>query len=148
MIEGGVEVIGCASAGALRAVELEAHGMKGAGLVFDLYREGHVSDDAEIACVLGADYRAIAPPLLELRMIFGRLAIEVEDDRALRTAFGAIASVNFFRRDRAALRRIAEELLDDAVVRLFDEYLDNPIFALKARDLERVTLAAARGGEL
>jgi hypothetical protein len=144
VIEVGIQVIGCASAGALRAVELRAHGMTGAGLVFDLYRDGSLAEDAEIACMLDADYRAVAPPLLELRMIFGRLTLETGEDRALRSAFGEIADLYFLRRDRVALRRIAAEWLDSATSLLLEKCLDDPVHGLKARDLEHVTMAVAQ----
>jgi TfuA protein len=148
VIEGGVEVVGCASAGALRAAELESHGMIGAGLVFELYRDGSLADDAEIACVLDATYRAVAPPLLELRFILGRLTVETGDKRALQSAFREIANLYFLRRDRASLLRIAAERLNAATCLLFEQYLDDPIHKLKARDLERVAMAVANSKEI
>jgi hypothetical protein len=141
VIGSGIEVVGCASAGALRAVELESQGMIGAGIVFELYRDGHLTDDAEIACVLDADYRAIAPSLLDVRVILGRLAIAMGDARGPRAAFGAIAELNFLRRYRAALGRIAAVSLDAASWRLFDVWLDEPLCAFKARDLDHVARA-------
>lgn len=48
-IEKGVNVIGCASMGAIRASELYEFGMIGYGKVFDAYKTGQVTDDSEVA---------------------------------------------------------------------------------------------------
>lgn len=44
-----IELIGAASLGALRAVELEKFGMKGIGKIFELYRNGIIDADDEVA---------------------------------------------------------------------------------------------------
>ncbi len=48
----GVDVIGAASMGALRALECEAYGMRGVGRVFAMYKQGLIERDDEVA--LGA----------------------------------------------------------------------------------------------
>src|SRR5699024_12171240 len=52
----GCTVIGAASMGALRAVELAPYGMIGVGAIYRLYRRGAIVDDAEVA-LLHVDYR-------------------------------------------------------------------------------------------
>jgi len=49
----GIHVFGCASIGALRAAELAPFGMEGVGTVFQLYRDGVLEDDDEVAIVHG-----------------------------------------------------------------------------------------------
>jgi hypothetical protein len=49
----GIHVLGSASMGALRAAELAAFGMEGVGTVFELYRDGTLEDDDEVALVHG-----------------------------------------------------------------------------------------------
>lgn len=44
-----IELIGAASLGALRAVELEKFGMKGIGKIFQLYKNGIINADDEVA---------------------------------------------------------------------------------------------------
>jgi len=44
-----IELIGASSLGALRAVELEKFGMKGIGKIFQLYKNGIINADDEIA---------------------------------------------------------------------------------------------------
>src|SRR6266480_2847148 len=49
----GIHVFGCASIGALRAAELLPFGMEGVGTVFELYRDGILEDDDEVAVAHG-----------------------------------------------------------------------------------------------
>jgi hypothetical protein len=49
----GIHVFGSASMGALRAAELAPFGMEGIGTVFQLYRDGVLEDDDEVAIVHG-----------------------------------------------------------------------------------------------
>ncbi|MEM6487348.1 MAG: TfuA-like protein [Pseudomonadota bacterium] len=67
----GVPVWGAASLGALRAVECLPFGMRGIGRIFDLYRDGAIEDDHEVALVhgppeLGA--RPLSEPLINVRL--------------------------------------------------------------------------------
>jgi hypothetical protein len=45
----GVRVVGCSGLGALRAAELHRYGMIGNGEVFELYRQGVIDGDEEVA---------------------------------------------------------------------------------------------------
>lgn len=49
----GIHVFGSASTGALRAAELLPFGMEGVGAVFELYRDGILEDDDEVAVAHG-----------------------------------------------------------------------------------------------
>jgi hypothetical protein len=49
----GIHVFGSASIGALRAAELHAFGMEGVGAVFELFRDGILEDDDEVAVAHG-----------------------------------------------------------------------------------------------
>ncbi|MFC4533345.1 TfuA-like protein [Sphaerisporangium dianthi] len=53
LLGGGVEVIGAASMGALRAAELSPYGMRGVGSVFQMYATGEVDGDDEVAVLHG-----------------------------------------------------------------------------------------------
>jgi hypothetical protein len=50
----GIHVFGSASMGALRAAELLPFGMEGVGAVFELYRDGILEDDDEVAVAHGS----------------------------------------------------------------------------------------------
>lgn len=69
LIERGVHVIGCSSMGALRAAELHACGMIGHGRVFEMYRDGEIEADDEVAVVHGrdADLSSRNTPLVNVR---------------------------------------------------------------------------------
>src|SRR5690606_7891959 len=48
-----IPVYGAASMGALRAAELDVHGMIGVGVVYELFRRGELEEDDEVAVVHG-----------------------------------------------------------------------------------------------
>lgn len=50
-----IELIGASSLGALRAVELEKFGMKGIGKIFQLYKNGIINADDEVAVTFARD---------------------------------------------------------------------------------------------
>jgi hypothetical protein len=74
----GVRVFGAASMGALRAAELHAFGMEGIGKIFEMYRDGVLEDDDEVAVAHAAaehDYRCLSVALVNIRDGL-RLAVE------------------------------------------------------------------------
>jgi hypothetical protein len=69
-IERGVEVWGAASMGALRAAELAAHGMRGAGTIYRDYARGRLVSDAEVAVAhlpRRGHYLPLSVPLVNVR---------------------------------------------------------------------------------
>jgi hypothetical protein len=84
-LDAGVAVFGGASMGALRAAELERHGVVGVGRIFGWYRDGVIDDDAEVA-LLHADaaggWRPLTVPLVTVRAAAEAAAAE----RVLRAA--------------------------------------------------------------
>lgn len=68
-LDRGVTVIGAASIGALRAVELSAFGMRGFGAVHELYRSGVFDGDDAVAVAHQeeAPYASLSVPLVNLR---------------------------------------------------------------------------------
>jgi len=69
-LEAGVAVFGGASLGALRAAELERHGMVGVGRIFRWVKAGVVEDDAEVALLHAPEewgYRPMTLPLVNVR---------------------------------------------------------------------------------
>ncbi len=66
----GVPVFGASSMGALRAAELHAYGMIGIGRVFEMYRDGVLEDDDEVAVVHGPasmGHRPVSEAMVNLR---------------------------------------------------------------------------------
>ena len=66
----GIHVFGSASMGALRAAELEPFGMEGAGVIFEAYRDGVLTDDDEVAVRHGPaelKYIAVSEAMVNIR---------------------------------------------------------------------------------
>ena len=103
----GLRLIGGASMGAVRAVQLEAAGMQGAGRIFRLFRRGYLSDSDEVY-VLHAPgalrYRPLTLPLVNIRYTLRRMRrrgyITAIDEDAL---VAYMRDVPWFDRDRQSL---------------------------------------------
>jgi ribosomal protein S12 methylthiotransferase accessory factor len=68
VLRGGIAVVGAASLGALRAVELWPMRMRGVGWVFEQYREGRIDADDEVVTPLAPrTWEPLAFPLVRLR---------------------------------------------------------------------------------
>jgi len=67
-LNAGVKVVGGASMGALRASELDTHGMIGVGKVYEWYRDGIIEADDEVAVSTNPDtFEPISVPLVNMR---------------------------------------------------------------------------------
>ena len=67
-LDAGVKVVGGASMGALRASELDTHGMIGVGKVYEWYRDGVIESDDEVAVSTNPDtFEPISVPLVNIR---------------------------------------------------------------------------------
>lgn len=105
----GTRVFGAASMGALRAAELDGHGMIGVGKIYQAYRDGRLTGDDEVALIHATERLRWAPlslPLVEVRATLVALCrsgtIPVEQARRLRDVASAI---HFTERDWPALRQ-------------------------------------------
>src|SRR3954454_22234570 len=79
-LDEGVHVFGSASIGALRAAELHVFGMVGVGKVFEMYRDGVLEDDDEVAVIHAPaeqDYVATSVAMVNIR---ATLAAAVEEN--------------------------------------------------------------------
>ncbi|WP_283133081.1 TfuA-like protein [Rhizohabitans arisaemae] len=76
----GVAVYGSSSMGALRAAELDVHGMVGVGEIYRWYRDGEIEDDDEVALFHApaeSGYAAASEPLVNIRATL-RAAVAAE----------------------------------------------------------------------
>jgi hypothetical protein len=76
-MEQGIYVFGGAGLGALRAVELEAFGMRGVGWVYQAFRDGTLEQDDEIAVAYerrGGEYRRQSEPMINIRQALAAAA--------------------------------------------------------------------------
>ncbi|MCA9233110.1 MAG: hypothetical protein H6948_13510 [Zoogloeaceae bacterium] len=136
VIGSGVELVGCASAGALRAAELKSFGMRGVGIVCALARTGLLKDDGELGVLLNDDYSAAGYPLLQVRYYLGYLLHMGLARAELAVVFAKISSTYFMLRSK--------EYIEDTIERhlkILDKTsllpIGSPIFDLKGMDLER-----------
>ncbi|HMB45993.1 MAG TPA: TfuA-related McrA-glycine thioamidation protein [Candidatus Methanoperedens sp.] len=68
-LNSGIIVVGGGSMGALRAYELESYGMIGIGKVFEMYRNGIIEADDEVAVTFDEESNeALSIPLVNIRM--------------------------------------------------------------------------------
>ena len=66
----GIHVYGAASIGALRAAELDPFGMRGVGRIYEMYRDGSLQDDDEVAVLHGPpelDFIPITDAMVNIR---------------------------------------------------------------------------------
>lgn len=101
-IDAGVIVYGASSMGALRAAELDLHGMRGHGRVYEWYREAIIDDDAEVALLHASaedGYRALSVPMVNVRHLATAAVEEGVLTRARARAWVEAAS-NIFYQDR------------------------------------------------
>lgn len=67
-MEAGVTVVGGCSMGALRASELDVHGMIGVGSIYEWYRDGVIEDDDEVAVATNPDtFEPVSSPMVNIR---------------------------------------------------------------------------------
>jgi hypothetical protein len=77
VLAAGVDVLGAASMGALRAAELGPWGMRGIGGIYAAYRDGELVGDDEVTLLHGPaeeGYRHLSAPLVNLRATLGAAA--------------------------------------------------------------------------
>lgn len=67
-LEKGVKVVGASSMGALRASELDAYGMEGVGRIYELYKNGELISDDEVALLFEPEsLKPLSEPLVNIR---------------------------------------------------------------------------------
>ena len=112
-LDGGVRVLGAASLGALRAVELAPFGMIGIGAVFEQYRTGALDGDDEVALLHAPaehGYRPLTVALVEVRHALARLGSTVPPD-AVAQLIADLKALSFLDRDPVSVTRLASRRL-------------------------------------
>ncbi len=140
VLAAGVRVIGGASLGALRAVELESEGMVGVGQVFEWFREGRLDGDDEVALVHASEelaYRPLTVALVELRHALENLVtsgrISAAKGQGLVEAVKRLPFTERFWNPR--IRRAAEDHLDPVEIEALAQRLESK--SLKRQDAQK-----------
>ncbi|MGW4682074.1 TfuA-like protein [Micromonospora taraxaci] len=152
LLDSGVTVAGAASMGALRAAELWPFGMRGVGEVFQLYRDGVVTGDDEVAVVHGPaeeGHRTLSEPLVNIRVQLRRaVAAGVLDDAEAALLLDAARELPFRRRSYRALERTAPPELAALVDRFVAWHRQDPWDAKGADARLLLSMAADDAPEL
>ncbi len=138
-LEEGVKVIGASSMGALRASELDVYGMEGVGKVYELYKNGELVSDDEVALLFDPEtFKPLSEPLVNIRH-----NLELAEDKGIITKvveekiLKVAKSLYYPERDYEIILSIAEEELNLDLKRL-KEFLRE-----ERRDLKREDAIAA-----
>ncbi|MFE0063244.1 TfuA-like protein [Streptomyces sp. NPDC059003] len=107
-ISRGVTVVGAASMGALRAAELHPYGMIGIGRVFEMYRDGVIDADDEVAVVHTEEphWRILSEALVNIRhtLILARES-DIVDERNAAELLEISQHLSYARRSWASIIR-------------------------------------------
>lgn len=106
----GIAVIGTASMGALRASELDGHGMLGHGKIYLAYASGELQDDDEVAVVHGPAETGFMP--LTDAMVDIREAVVEAEAEGILTAAEAAAAIHCAKASHFKLRNLSRVLND------------------------------------
>lgn len=114
-IKSGIIVVGGGSMGALRASELDSYGMIGVGKIYEMYRNGILESDDEVAVTFDPDTsEAVSIPLVNVR---ATLESAIENGIMTRERADSILEVTkkLFYPDRN-YRNIVEECVKKEVI--------------------------------
>lgn len=131
-----VVVVGGGSMGALRASELSDQGMIGVGKVYEMYSNGEIDGDDEVAIVFNPETNEpLSEPLVNIR---GTMALAVENGLLeADTANLVLEKVRqefFPRRTVPRLLQLAEAILERSTFKEFTDFVDKSSVDLKKRD--------------
>ncbi len=149
-LERGVTVLGAASMGALRAVELQNFGMIGVGAVFELYRSGRVDAEDEVAVTYSPDdFRPTSEAMINIRIALERAAEQSVIDRPTRLRLMRIAKSMYFpERSWPNLWKMARGRVEEKALMALREWIVESDIDVKRDDarllLERMRQFAPR----
>lgn len=146
LMKGGVTVVGGGSMGALRALELEELGMIGVGRVFNMYRDGIIEGDDEVALVFDPDdYTPLSEPLVNIRHFLAEAVRRgVLEGGPADELISEMRSLFYPRRNYAELICRAREKTDDVTVLALNKMLEAESFDLKRMDAIEVLYTLKR----
>ncbi|QLH74178.1 MAG: TfuA-related McrA-glycine thioamidation protein [Methanomassiliicoccales archaeon] len=140
LLKKGITVVGGGSMGALRAAELADLGMIGVGKIFEMYRDGVIEGDDEVALVFDPEtYYPLSEPLVNIRFFLSNAVkqrvIEITQEQML---IDHMKKIFYPRRTYAALFKIAEKELPPDTVKALRDMLRETSFDLKRSDSLKV----------
>jgi hypothetical protein len=136
LLKRGVTVVGGGSMGALRASELGDLGMIGVGKIYEMYLNGEIDGDDEVALIFNPETNdPLSEPLVNIR---ATLALAVE--RGLLEAdtssmiLEKVREEFFPRRTMSLTIELARNVLEPGAFKDFADFVEKSSFDLKRRD--------------
>jgi hypothetical protein len=150
LLDRATRVIGAASIGALRAVELGPFGMEGCGWVFESYQRGRILADDEVAVTYDPhDGRCLTVPLVNVRKWLEDLQRDgAVDPMTARRLLNRAKRVFYADRTATTLFREWESVLSPARLRRLARSSGGAIPDVKAADAELVLRRHSRNLEM
>jgi hypothetical protein len=109
----GVQVYGCTSIGALRAVEARACGMIGVGEIFLSYMTGKRTEDENVALLHDDDFNPLTVPTVNVDALCDLLARQGAPMAECALYQERAAAIHFTDRSYSAMRHIAHQCFSD-----------------------------------
>ena len=124
-LEAGVKVLGASSMGALRASELDAFGMEGIGKIYELYKQGELVSDDEVALIFESEsFKPLSEPLVNIRYNLGLAEERGIIDRETNEKILNIArSLYYPERDYERILSVAEGEVEKEVLEQLKKFL-------------------------
>jgi TfuA protein len=146
LLDRGTRVLGAASMGALRAVELGPFGMIGVGWVYDAYRCGRIQADDEVALIYAPEvFHCLTVPLVNVRRWLELLETSQQVDSLTARRLLACARAQFYAdRAEAALLSSWERVVGPEELCRLLRSSGGCITDVKAQDAELVLALAKR----
>ena len=136
LLKRGVTVVGGGSMGALRASELGDLGMIGIGKIYEMYLNGEIEGDDEVALVFNPETNdPLSEPLVNIRATLA-LAVEkgvLEADTS-NLVLEKVRGEFFPRRSLSRAVELAKDILDPLTFKEFTDFVGKSSVDLKRRD--------------
>jgi hypothetical protein len=139
LLKRGVTVVGGGSMGALRAAELQDLGMIGVGRIFEMYRDGDIEGDDEVALVFDPEtFEPLSEPLVNIRHFLSEAVHRGVLEAAIAESYlERVRDVFYPRRSFDLLLQMVQEDDEDLYDEL-DAMLMSSSFDLKRSDTLKV----------
>ncbi len=147
LLDRGITVLGAASMGALRAAETHMYGMIGVGAIFEMYRDGIIDADDEVAVSYSpSDGRVLSEALVNIRIALADAASQGiisahEADRIIR----AMKDIYFPFRSWQLVVSLCPALAPLVTATRYDQKRDDTLLLLQTVD-GMIKGSAANGG--
>jgi TfuA protein len=136
LLKRGVTVVGGGSMGALRASELSDMGMMGVGKIFQMYSDGEIEGDDEVAVVFNTETNdPLSEPLVNIRATLA-LAVEkgIIEAGTSQEILERVRREYYPRRSMTLMLELAKDILDPFILGELTDLVQESSVDLKRKD--------------